>query len=71
MPLKSRIKNKVLGGQAREIVYSILKFMQQEADAKEPIMDLTRVFIYIRIIFSRYSLFSENKIFSIILPIIA
>lgn len=56
MPFKSRIKNRVLGGQAREIVNSVLKFMQEEADAKKPIMDLTKVFIYIRIIFSRYSL---------------
>ena len=63
-PFKSRIKNKVLGGQAREIVNSILKFVQEEADANKPIIDLTKTLIYIRIIFSRYSTFPINLLFS-------
>lgn len=43
MVFKSRVKRKVLGGQGREIVSSVLKFMNEEGNAARPIIDIKNV----------------------------
>lgn len=41
--MESRVKNKVLGAQAREIIYNVLTFTQEESSADKLTIDLKKV----------------------------
>lgn len=45
MPFVSKVKNKVLNGQSREIISNVLKFMQDEAEAAVCLMPISKVSI--------------------------
>ncbi|KAJ8948821.1 hypothetical protein NQ318_013473 [Aromia moschata] len=43
MEFKSKVKNKVLSGQSREIIHSVLKFMKEEANVDGFVIPLAKV----------------------------
>jgi hypothetical protein len=45
MPFVSKVKNRVLSGQSREIIANILEFMRQEAEAGTQLIPLLQRFM--------------------------